>query len=101
MPNSAVSARQVLSTGSAHITMTDGSDTFYGSIAVFRGFGSLMDPALYSPLPDDWTIGVADIVESTKAIAEARYKAVNMAGAAVIAAVTNALKGREFPYVFG
>ena len=46
-------------------------------------------------------IGVADIVESTRAIAEARYKAVNMAGAAVIAAVTNALEGREFPFVFG
>src|SRR5258708_8718998 len=78
-----------------------GSDGFYGSIQVFRGFSSLMDPALYSPLPDDWSIGVADIVESTKAIAEARYKAVNMAGAAVIAAVTNALDGREFPFVFG
>ena len=47
------------------------------------------------------SIGVADIVESTKAIAEARYKAVNMAGASVIAAVTNALEGREFPFVFG
>src|SRR6266478_4825176 len=83
------------------MTTPQGSDTFYGSIPVFRGFGSLMDPALYSPLPDDWTIGVADIVESTRAIAEARYKAVNMAGAAVIAAVTNALDGREFPFVFG
>ncbi|WP_027522224.1 DUF3095 domain-containing protein [Bradyrhizobium sp. Ec3.3] len=74
---------------------------FYGSISVFRGFTSLMDPSLYSPLPDDWTIGVADIVDSTKAIAAQRYKAVNMAGAAVIAAVTNALEGREFPFVFG
>src|SRR3954466_16303216 len=74
---------------------------FYASIPVFRGFGSLMDPALYSPLPDDWTVGVADIVESTKAIANQRYKAVNMAGAAVIAAVTKALGGREFPFVFG
>jgi hypothetical protein len=83
------------------ITMTDGSDTFYGGIPVFRGFSSLMDPALYSPLPDDWSIGVADIVESTKAIAAQRYKAVNMAGASVIAAVTNALDGREFPFVFG
>src|SRR6202790_4765059 len=83
------------------MTTATGSDSFYGSIAVFRGFGSLMDPALYSPLPDDWSIGVADIVESTRAIAEARYKAVNMAGAAVIAAVTNALDGREFPFVFG
>ena len=76
-------------------------DTFYGSIPVFRGFTSLMDPALYSPLPGDWTVGVADIVESTKAIASQRYKAVNMAGASVIASVTNALDGREFPFVFG
>jgi Protein of unknown function (DUF3095) len=78
-----------------------GSDIFYGGIPVFRGFDRLMDPVLYVPLPDDWTIGVADIVESTKAIAAQRYKAVNMAGAAVIAAVTNALEGREFPFVFG
>src|SRR6201999_959298 len=78
-----------------------GSDTFYGGIPVFRGFERLMDPSLYSPLPDDWIIGVSDIVESTKAIAANRYKAVNMAGAAVIAAVTNALEGREFPFVFG
>jgi hypothetical protein len=78
-----------------------GSDIFYGGIPVFRGFARLMEPSLYSPLPDDWTIGVADIVESTKAIAAQRYKAVNMAGAAVIAAVTNALGGREFPFVFG
>ena len=83
------------------MTTPNGNDNFYGGIRVFRGFGSLMDPALYSPLPDDWTIGVADIVESTKAIANQRYKAVNMAGAAVIAAVTNALDGREFPFVFG
>jgi hypothetical protein len=83
------------------MTTANSSDRFYGGIPVFHGFGSLMDPALYSPLPDDWSIGVADIVESTKAIAQARYKAVNMAGAAVIAAVTNALEGREFPFVFG
>ncbi len=83
------------------MTTPDGTDIFYGRIPVFRGFDRLMDPALYSPLPDDWTVGVADIVESTKAIANQRYKAVNMAGAAVIAAVTNALEGREFPFVFG
>src|SRR3954471_1824187 len=83
------------------MTTPEGTDIFYGGIPVFRGFDRLMDPALYSPLPDDWTVGVADIVESTKAIANQRYKAVNMAGAAVIAAVTNALDGREFPFVFG
>jgi hypothetical protein len=83
------------------MTQPGGSHAFYNAIPVFRGFTSLMEPSLYSPLPPDWTVGIADIVESTKAIADKRYKAVNMAGAAVIAAVTNALEGREFPFVFG
>ncbi|MGP8119107.1 MAG: DUF3095 domain-containing protein [Xanthobacteraceae bacterium] len=76
-------------------------DPFYESVPVFRSFAKLMDPVLYKPLPDDWIVGVADIVDSTRAIAAQRYKAVNMAGAAVIAAVTNALDGEDFPFVFG
>ena len=60
-----------------------------------------MEPGLYIPLPDDWTVGIADIVQSTAAIAAQRYKDVNMAGAAIIAAVTNTLDHREFPFVFG
>jgi hypothetical protein len=83
------------------MTTSGRSNDFYSSIPVFRGFARLMEPSLYRPLPEDWTVGVADIVESTKAIAAKRYKAVNMAGAAVIASVTNALEGREFPFVFG
>src|SRR5260370_2433143 len=82
------------------MTTPGGSDKFYGSIPVFRGFGSLMEPSLYSPLPDDWSIGGADIVESTKAIAQARYKAVNMAGPAVVPAGPNALSGRESSFLF-
>src|SRR5580704_18908533 len=77
------------------------SPPFYSTVPVRRGFRNLMDPAQYTPLPDDWAIGIADVVQSTKAIAEKRYKAVNMAGAAVIASVTNALGEREFPFVFG
>ena len=80
---------------------TPSPDGFYSSLPVFRDFTQVMDPALFRPLPDDWVIGSADVVQSTKAIAENRYKAVNMAGAAVIVAVTNALGDREFPFVFG
>jgi hypothetical protein len=29
------------------MTLPTGSDTFYGGIPVFRGFGRLMDPAMY------------------------------------------------------
>ena len=67
-------------------TSTD-SEAFYAGVPILGGFRSLMDPARYTALPDDWTIGVADVVQSTKAIAEKRYKAVNMAGAAVITAL--------------
>src|SRR5258708_35884460 len=34
-------------------------------------------------------------------MADRRVKGVSMGGAAVIASVTNALEGREFPFVFG
>ena len=81
--------------------INNSSEPFYKSVPVFRDFTRVLDPELYKPLPDDWVIGVADVVQSTKAIRDNHYKAVNMAGAAVIVAVTNALGGRDFPFVFG
>jgi hypothetical protein len=77
------------------------TDSFYAGVPIFRDFTSVTEPALYQPLPGDWMVGVADVEQSTKAIRANRYKAVNMAGAAVIVAVTNALDGRDFPFVFG
>jgi hypothetical protein len=77
------------------------TDRFYSGLPIFRDFTHVMDPELFRPLPDDWVVGTADIVQSTRAIAENRYKAVNMAGASVIVAVTHALDDREFPFVFG
>jgi hypothetical protein len=46
-------------------------------------------------------IGLADIVNSTQAVVQGRYKAVNTVGAAVLAAVSNALPGVAYPFVFG
>ena len=77
------------------------SDDFYRTAPTFRDFRLVADEHSFSPLPEDWLIGVADVEQSTKAIQENRYKAVNMAGAAVIAAVANAVGGRDFPFVFG
>ena len=78
-----------------------GLDDFYAGMAVFDGFGSVMDPAVYHPLPGDWFLGITDVVRSTQAIAAGRFKTVNTAGAAAIAAISNALDRRDFPYVFG
>src|SRR3954453_23420518 len=73
----------------------------YAHVPVFDDFTRLSDPALYTPLPDEWVLGISDIVQSTAAIAAGRYKVVNTAAAAVIAAVANALGGHDFPFVFG
>ena len=76
-------------------------DAFYASVNVFDSFDKGAEPALYQPLPAGWIVGNADIVKSTQAKAQGQAKAVNMAGAAVIAGVTNALAGQTIPYVFG
>jgi len=85
----------------AHADRIPSDADYYARLPVFHGFGSIMDPEHYRPLPDDWSIGMTDVVRSTQAIEGGRYKAVNVAGAAVIAALTNSLGGRVFPYVFG
>ncbi len=76
-------------------------DDFYPQVPVFDGFARLTDTALYRPLPEDWVIGLSDVVASTAAIRAGRYKSVNVAGAALIAAVSNALAQRDFPFAFG
>jgi plasmid stabilization system protein ParE len=76
-------------------------DGFYATVPVFDGFNRLVDAALYRPLPEAWLIGLADITNSTEAIAAGGYKSVNMAGASVITAVANAIGTPDFPFVFG
>ncbi len=73
----------------------------YATIPPFDEFAQVTDPAVYRALPEDWWIGVSDVVDSTAASARGRYKAVNLAGAAAIAAVMNDLGHAEFPFVFG
>ena len=81
--------------------MADDEIDFYQSLPVLNDFAAAVRAENYRPLPDDWVVGFSDVVGSTKAIAEGRYKAVNMVGAGVIAAVSNALDRRPFPFVFG
>jgi len=85
----------------SEVTMKDAQADFYDSLPLLRDFTRLADPARFTAVPDDWALGVADIVDSTGEIAKGRYKTVNMVGAAVISAMVNALRGKEFPYVFG
>jgi hypothetical protein len=74
---------------------------FYQSITPHDDFDLFADTNFYTSLPDDWWVGTSDIVGSTQAIAEGRYKAVNMVGAAVVSAQMNAHGGEDFPFIFG
>lgn len=76
------------------------SSDFYKTLQPEANFATLSQQSRFTALPQDWLIGTTDIVASTRHIAAGRYKAVNMVGAAVIAAVMNTLDGRPFPYVF-
>ena len=73
----------------------------YGTLPPIDRFRDVLDEAGYTPVPDSWWIALSDVTMSTAAIAEGRYRAVNLAGAAAIAAIRNALPDREIPFVFG
>ncbi|MGP1397865.1 MAG: DUF3095 domain-containing protein [Inquilinaceae bacterium] len=79
----------------------DGNGGFYASLPLFDRFDQIVDPKIYRPLPDGWSLGLSDVMGSTQAIAAGRYKRVNMAGAAAISAIVNALGGQDLPFVFG
>lgn len=81
--------------------MTAPDDGFFSGAPLLVEFQSVADAENYRPLPDDWVLATADIVDSTAAIAAGRYKSVNMAGASVISAILNALGQPDLPYVFG
>ena len=81
--------------------MPSPTETFYRDLSPFSEFSGVGDTRAYVRLPDDWVILAADIVRSRDAIAAGRYKEVNVIGAAVIAAVLNALGRDSVPFVFG
>ncbi len=76
-------------------------DRFYQALVPFDSFDDVMRRDRYRPLPDDWVIAVTDVSHSTEAIEQGRYREVNTAGAAVLAAVSNALPDLQFPFTFG
>ena len=76
-------------------------DRFYRTLVPFDSFDDVVRRDRYRPLPDDWIIAVTDVSHSTEAIEQGRYREVNTAGAAVLAAISNALPDLQFPSTFG
>jgi len=77
------------------------SESFYADLKPFTKFSDLTNSHHYRDVPNDWWVIVTDIVGSTKAIEQNRYKDVNLLGASSIVAILNQLKGKQIPFVFG
>ena len=74
---------------------------FYSQLQPFRNFEHFTDDSHYCPVPGDWSVYVTDIVNSTQAIEQGKYKEVNLIGAASITLCINLLPDVAFPFVFG
>jgi hypothetical protein len=57
----------------------ENADGFFETLPTFKEFAGVADERNYTPLPADWSLATADIVDSTRAIERGEYKAVNMA----------------------
>jgi hypothetical protein len=79
----------------------DGSASFYADLEPFDDLADIASGDRFRPLPQDWTLILTDVRGSTRAIAQGRYKDVNMIGACCIIAASNACPGLQFPSVFG
>jgi hypothetical protein len=83
------------------LTPQKATQDFYSDLPAFADFREVADLGHYQALPDDWTLIVSDVVESTKAIKRGEYKNVNMVGTAFLTAVINVSGGVSLPFVFG
>jgi hypothetical protein len=77
------------------------AEDFYQQVPEVSSFSEVVNPEIYSPLPDNWSIISTDIKGSTDAIRAGMYKQVNMAGASIIAAISNYFKPVRLPFIFG
>jgi hypothetical protein len=74
---------------------------YFRDLPSIGSFDEAANSASHVDLPDDWWVIVADVQDSTKAIAAGRYKEVNTIGAATVIAVLNVDRATQIPYVFG
>ena len=78
-----------------------GTENFYQDLPAIDHFADLSDPSVYHPLPQDWSVAVSDVKDSTGMIGKGKYKQVNLIGASTIMAILNVKKSFSLPFIFG
>lgn len=74
---------------------------FYRDIKPFAGFDELFVESHYHDVPDDWSVVMTDVRNSTVAVSDGLYKEVNVVGVSAIIVTKNACAGVDIPFIFG
>lgn len=74
---------------------------FLNSVPIMPSLRDITDLQYYRDVPADWCIAITDVRNSTIAIENGRYKAVNTVAAVTITALLNAVPDLEIPFMFG
>lgn len=80
--------------------MAESAD-FYANLPVIEDFFDASNQENFHALPDDWYVAVTDIINSTDAVSNDRYKAVNILGASPIVGILNVADRETIPFTFG
>jgi DUF3095 family protein len=76
-------------------------DTFFHDMPAMQNLSQITQLENYLDVPDDWYVALTDVMNSTQAIEEGRYKSVNTVAAVTITAVLNSIPDVDVPFVFG
>lgn len=75
--------------------------SFFNDLPAMKAYDQIGDASFYQTVPSDWQLVMTDVINSTAAIQDGRYKEVNISGALAAIAVANHLGGLDYPFVFG
>lgn len=81
--------------------MTIKSDNFYKKMEPVNFFSDIFNSKYLHKVPDNWYLVITDVMDSTRAIEQGRYKDVNIAGGMAAIAISNAFNDMDFPFIFG
>lgn len=76
------------------------NDHFYRELKACIHYSDLTDPGNYTPLPENWSVAISDVRQSTDHIRYGDIRAVNITGAMIIAALLNYFSDRDLPFQF-
>jgi len=77
------------------------SRCFYEELPALSSFKELANFQTYPDAPNDWYLVITDVVSSTKAIEQGKYKDINLTAALSLVSVINLNPDLNCPFIFG